>query len=65
MAIGSIYDQRQRDPRPISQQTSLGATLAAISGVGSGRGVTERGFGHHSIYGLPLPLDASQVFVLA
>src|SRR5260221_7850693 len=65
MAIGSIHDQPQRDPRSIGQETAFGSLFAAIGRVGSGRGAGERGFGHHSVHRLPLPLDPSQVIVLA
>src|SRR6266699_382501 len=65
MTIGSIHNQRQRDSCPIGQQATLGSLFAAISGVGSGRGAGERGFRHHAIHRLPLPLDALQVIILA
>src|SRR5260221_2476590 len=64
MAIGPIHYQSQRDSDSIGQQTPLGSPFAAIRGIGSGRGVAERGFGHHSVRSLPFPLDANQIVIL-
>ena len=38
MTIGSLNDQSQGNPRTISQETAFDSPLAAIGGIGSGRG---------------------------
>ena len=43
MAVGSINDESQRNPRSISQQAPFDSPLAAICGIFAGRGVSERG----------------------
>ena len=43
MTLGSIHDQGQRDSGSIGKPPALGSLFAAIRGIGSGRGVTERG----------------------
>src|SRR5579883_3362429 len=64
MAIGPINDDGQRNACPISQKRAFDSLLAAIGGIGSGRGVSERGFGHRSVHGLPFPLDADQLIIV-
>src|SRR5215469_384853 len=62
--IGPINDEGQGNARPIRQETTLGSLLAAIGGIGSGRGVAERGLGHGSIDRLPFPLNADQLIIV-
>jgi hypothetical protein len=64
MHIGPLHRNRQRSSMPITELTALGPAFAAIGGIGSGRGSAERGFRHHSIQALPLPLDAFQFVIL-
>ena len=61
MTIGSIYDEGQRNPCSIGQQTAFGSPFAMISGISSGRGADKRGFRHYPIHSLPLPLDPLHV----
>jgi hypothetical protein len=63
MAIRPLDDYGQGNPIPISQQTAFDSQLATIGGIGSGRGVAERGFGHRSIHGLPFPLNPDQFII--
>ncbi len=66
MHFRSRYLNGQGKAMPVTQRTALRPVLAAIRRVVSdpvlfgGRGIPERGFGHHSIQALPLPLDAHQ-----
>lgn len=46
VTIGSIDDQCQGNPHPISQQASLCSSFTAIGGIGTGRGASEMSFIH-------------------
>jgi hypothetical protein len=55
MAIGSGNHHSQRHASSVTPLTAFGSPLAAIGGIGAGRGSTERGPGHHPIHPLPFP----------
>src|SRR5258708_28360936 len=63
MTVGPFDDDRQGNPSSVGQETALRPQLAAIGRIGTGRGVTERGFRHRSITGLPFPLDPDQIII--
>src|SRR5258706_4712863 len=50
MAVGSVDDDGQGNSSPVSQEATFDTEFAAISGIGSGRGATERGFRHCPIH---------------
>jgi hypothetical protein len=64
MAVGTRDDHCQGHPPTVTQLATLGSPLAAIGGIGAGRGSTERGLGHHSVHALPLPGNAFQFVIL-
>jgi len=50
MTVGSVDDDSQGNSSPVSQEAAFDTEFAAIGGIGSGRGATERGFRHCPIH---------------
>src|SRR5450755_3818887 len=63
IAVGTSNHHSQRHATSVTQLAAFGSPLAAIGGIGAGRGSCERGFGHDPIHALPFPGNPFQFVI--